>query len=88
MVELVHEIQGMLLKRLKATFLKMQGHLFSMYNSVVLALPNLRSPWRIVVLGVRRLFCSGNCRTYLIIVTDATDAVSVNFSGRCKFILI
>ena len=22
---------------------------------------------------------------YLIIVTDATDAVSVNFSGRCKF---
>ena len=26
--------------------------------------------------------------TYLIIVTDATDAVSVNFSGRCKFLLI
>ena len=25
---------------------------------------------------------------YLIIVTDATDAVSVNFSGRCKFLLI
>ena len=27
-------------------------------------------------------------RAYLIIVTDATDAVSVNFSGRCKFLLI
>ena len=27
-------------------------------------------------------------QTYLIIVTDATDAVSVNFSGRCKFLLI
>ena len=27
-------------------------------------------------------------RPYLIIVTDATDAVSVNFSGRCKFLLI
>ena len=27
-------------------------------------------------------------KTYLIIVTDATDAVSVNFSGRCKFLLI
>ena len=26
--------------------------------------------------------------TYLIIVTDATDAVSVNFSGRCKFLQI
>ena len=26
--------------------------------------------------------------TYLIIVTDATDAVSVNFSGRCTFLLI
>ena len=26
--------------------------------------------------------------SYLIIVTDATDAVSVNFSGRCKFLLI
>ena len=25
---------------------------------------------------------------YLIIVTDATDAVSVNFSGLCKFLLI
>ena len=25
---------------------------------------------------------------YLIIVTDATDAVSVNFSGRCKFLQI
>ena len=27
-------------------------------------------------------------KTYLIIVTDATDAVSVNFSGRCKFLQI
>ena len=27
-------------------------------------------------------------RPYLIIVTDATDAVSVNFSGRCKFLQI
>ena len=27
-------------------------------------------------------------KAYLIIVTDATDAVSVNFSGRCKFLLI
>ena len=26
--------------------------------------------------------------TYLIIVTDAADAVSVNFSGRCKFLQI
>ena len=26
--------------------------------------------------------------SYLIIVTDAIDAVSVNFSGRCKFLLI
>ena len=25
------------------------------------------------------------CRSYLIIVADAADAVSVNFSGRCKF---
>ena len=25
---------------------------------------------------------------YLIIVTDTTDAVSVNFSGRCKFLQI
>ena len=25
---------------------------------------------------------------YLIIVTDATDAVSVNFLGRCKFLQI
>ena len=25
---------------------------------------------------------------YLIIVTDAADAVSVNFSGRCKFLQI
>ena len=25
---------------------------------------------------------------YLIIVTDATDAVSVNFFGRCKFLQI
>ena len=25
---------------------------------------------------------------YLIIVTDATDAVSVNFSGQCKFLQI
>ena len=25
---------------------------------------------------------------YLIIVTDATDAVSVNFSGRCNFLQI
>ena len=27
-------------------------------------------------------------RSYLIIVTDATDAVSVNFFGRCKFLQI
>ena len=27
-------------------------------------------------------------RVYLIIVTDATDAVSVNFFGRCKFLQI
>ena len=26
--------------------------------------------------------------SYLIIVTDATDAVSVNFFGRCKFLQI
>ena len=26
--------------------------------------------------------------TYLIIVTDATDGVSVNFFGRCKFLQI
>ena len=26
--------------------------------------------------------------TYLIIVADAADAVSVNFSGRCKFLQI
>ena len=32
------------------------------------------------------IFCCNS--TYLIIVTDATDAVSVNFSGRCKFLLI
>ena len=25
------------------------------------------------------------CKSYLIIVADAADAVSVNFSGRCKF---
>ena len=30
----------------------------------------------------------GETRAYLIIVTDATDAVSVNFSGRCKFLQI
>ena len=29
-----------------------------------------------------------NTATYLIIVTDAADAVSVNFSGRCKFLQI
>ena len=28
------------------------------------------------------------CRTYLIIVADAADAVSVNFSARCKFLQI
>ena len=39
LVELVHDIHGMLLKRLKSTSLKMQGHLYSM--SGVLALPNL-----------------------------------------------
>ena len=27
-------------------------------------------------------------RPYLIIVADAADAVSVNFSGRCKFLQI
>ena len=27
-------------------------------------------------------------RAYLIIVADAADAVSVNFSGRCKFLQI
>ena len=27
-------------------------------------------------------------QAYLIIVTDAADAVSVNFSGRCKFLQI
>ena len=26
--------------------------------------------------------------TYLIIVADAADAVSVNFSGQCKFLQI
>ena len=31
---------------------------------------------------------SGLCRAYLIIVTDAADAVSVNFFGRCKFLQI
>ena len=31
---------------------------------------------------------AGSTTTYLIIVTDATDAVSVNFSGRCKFLQI
>ena len=29
-----------------------------------------------------------NIRTYQIIVADAADAVSVNFSGRCKFLPI
>ena len=29
-----------------------------------------------------------NGHTYLIIVTDAADAVSVNFSGQCKFLQI
>ena len=28
------------------------------------------------------------CKAYLIIVADAADAVSVNFSGRCKFLQI
>ena len=28
------------------------------------------------------------CITYLIIVADAADAVSVNYSGRCKFLQI
>ena len=37
------------------------------------------------ILGENLVF---NGRSYLIIVTDATDAVSVNFSGRCKFLLI
>ena len=27
-------------------------------------------------------------KSYLIIVADAADAVSVNFSGRCKFLQI
>ena len=27
----------------------------------------------------------GEKKTYLIVVADAADAVSVNFSGRCKF---
>ena len=30
----------------------------------------------------------GLCVSYLIIVADAADAVSVNFSGQCKFLLI
>ena len=29
-----------------------------------------------------------NIMTYQIIVADAADAVSVNFSGRCKFLQI
>ena len=29
-----------------------------------------------------------SCLAYLIIVTDAADAVSVNFFGRCKFLQI
>ena len=29
-----------------------------------------------------------NAQTYQIIVADAADAVSVNFSGRCKFLQI
>ena len=31
--------------------------------------------------------CS-NANAYQIIVADAADAVSVNFSGRCKFLQI
>ena len=29
-----------------------------------------------------------NTKSYQIIVADAADAVSVNFSGRCKFLQI
>ena len=32
--------------------------------------------------------CPACSLSYLIIVADAADAVSVNFSGRCKFLLI
>ena len=32
--------------------------------------------------------CTGGAEPYLIIVADAADAVSVNFSGRCKFLQI
>ena len=32
--------------------------------------------------------CDSYTSPYLIIVADAADAVSVNFSGRCKFLLI
>ena len=42
------------------------------------------------IMGV--IFCVAKKDTkggaYLIIVADAADAVSVNFSGRCKFLQI
>ena len=41
--------------------------------------------------GVLDMAISGgqhSCGTYQIIVADAADAVSVNFSGRCKFLQI
>ena len=53
----------------------------------------LHSFWKICAFGVA-FFDKKECENqaaseaYLIIVADAADAVSVNFSGRCKFLQI
>ena len=55
-------------------------------SSIMITLKDIRLTFEVVNP------CSGALiiipEAYLIIVADAADAVSVNFSGRCKFLQI
>ena len=52
-------------------------------ENIVVGKPGWPSGVRMIVFEPERVV-----RSYLIIVTDAADAVSVNFSGWCKFLQI
>ena len=77
------------------TLVHIQPYTFSYRNALLRPQKNAqKSPIRdntekvwVLYLDLKSFFCMNNT-PYQIIVADAADAVSVNFSGRCKFLQI